>query len=534
MRVSSKLKKRSLDKVQAIAKDMERILENSTLEEATPDLRALIDRMLEKDEFLAMYERDGFCLIHSNRLREGIYFNNPTELKAAQTLEPITQLYTRNTGEILLDAAAPIRMNGKPAYAVRLGVIIPAPSYKWKILLSFLVPAAFSFLGIWTSSSFVARIVFTAAVLLVAVLMSQLLFRSFHENWRDWVSITKSISSGRLKGRAQTKRRDELGQVAFEINKMAIGMHNILTELRNASASTQQISEKQGDMVRDLLAASQQLSASLQQISGGSAEQSQLVKDTEQALKEINHKIRLAGSELEAASKQSREAENSAMSGMDKTNTLLAQMQRIQQASLTAESSMQELERQAAGIEQMILGIREIAEQTNLLALNAAIEAARAGEEGRGFAVVADEVRKLASRSDEVASQVMQLAGEISQKSQYSANIVKEEREEVDQGLGLVREMQVLIENLTEKSSTTAAQTNHVSAVMSEILQGVDFIETRIEKVREISESFTSSAEEVAATGEMQYNATEQLADQTTHLREVSDKISQISGRFEL
>lgn len=534
MRVSSELKKRSLAKVQVAAKDMERLLANRVLEEATSDLRGLIDRMLEKDEFLALYERDGFCLIHSNRLREGIYFNNPTELKAAQTLEPMTQLYTRNTGEILLDAAAPVRINGKPAYAVRLGVIIPSTSYKWKILLMFLAPVTFALAGIWTSSSFAARMAFTAATLLVAVVMSQLLFRTFHQNWRDWVSVTKSISSGRLKGRAQTKRRDELGQVAFEINKMAIGMHNILTELRNASSSTKRISEKQGDMVRDLLAASQQLSASLQQISGGSAEQTQLVRETEQTLKEINSKIRRAGSELEATSKLSQEAENSAVTGMEKTNTLLAQMQRIQHASLTAESSMQELERQAAGIEQMIRGIREIAEQTNLLALNAAIEAARAGEEGKGFAVVADEVRKLASRSDEVASQVMQLAGNISQKSQHSANIIKEEREEVDQGLGLVRELQALIQILTEKSSTTAAQTIRISTVMAEVLQGVDYIETRIEKVREISESFTSSAEEVAATGEMQYNATEQLVDQTTRLREVSDKINQISNRFEL
>lgn len=59
-------------------------------------------------------------------------------------------------------------------------------------------------------------------------------------------------------------------------------------------------------------------------------------------------------------------------------------------------------------IEEMNELVKNIASQTNLLALNAAIEAARAGEHGRGFAVVAEEVKKLSQKSVDAVKNIRQ------------------------------------------------------------------------------------------------------------------------------
>jgi methyl-accepting chemotaxis protein len=86
----------------------------------------------------------------------------------------------------------------------------------------------------------------------------------------------------------------------------------------------------------------------------------------------------------------------------------------VQEAAHTG-ATMQELDRAAQKIGQVVQLINDIAAQTNLLALNATIEAARAGDAGKGFAVVASEVKSLATQTakatDEIGAQINAMQG---------------------------------------------------------------------------------------------------------------------------
>jgi len=130
---------------------------------------------------------------------------------------------------------------------------------------------------------------------------------------------------------------------------------------------------KQAEMIENVAASSQEMTASIEDIS-------HFVQDSSA---KSHESIEVAGKSLEDI------------------ELAIKDVVRSFEASKKVQETMERVTSEAKKITEMVSIIKGVADQTNLLALNASIEAARAGEQGRGFAVVADEIRKLAENTNQ-------------------------------------------------------------------------------------------------------------------------------------
>src|SRR3546814_4884012 len=111
---------------------------------------------------------------------------------------------------------------------------------------------------------------------------------------------------------------------------------------------------------------------------------------------------------------------------------------------------MDQIEKSAQEIAQIINVIDGIAFQTNLLALNAGVEAARAGDAGKGFAVVANEVRALAQRSADAARDIKQLITTSSEQVESGVHLVGQTGQMLDRNVANVDEVRGLRSEISE------------------------------------------------------------------------------------
>jgi methyl-accepting chemotaxis protein len=279
----------------------------------------------------------------------------------------------------------------------------------------------------------------------------------------------------------------------YDLDGHLIGGCSVWTDMTEVVRSHREAEENQKrllDVARDIdsfthhvAAASEQLSAQIEQASRGTENQRDRTASTATAMEEMNATVLEVARHATEAADGARDVQGKSAHGAKVVQEVVSAMGRVSAMSQALSSEINELGRQAGDISSIINVIQDIADQTNLLALNAAIEAARAGEAGRGFAVVADEVRKLAERTmsatSEVTGSIQAITGTVDKNVRsvnQAVSAIEESNRLASQAGDSLEEILVIAGQAVDRITSIATAAEQQSATSEEINRSVDEI----------------------------------------------------------
>ncbi|WP_022662038.1 methyl-accepting chemotaxis protein [Paucidesulfovibrio longus] len=257
-----------------------------------------------------------------------------------------------------------------------------------------------------------------------------------------------------------------------------IGAFAVLVDLTQIKQTLQAVEEKNAKIERasaevdaisdQVVSATSELSAQVEQASRGAVAQKERADTTATAVDQMSASVVEVARNATSASELAERSRAKAQEGAEVVTKVVNNIQEATKLSANLRRNMDELGSKAEGISKIMNVINDIADQTNLLALNAAIEAARAGEAGRGFAVVADEVRKLAEKTVIATKEVGGFIAAIQNSAALSIEGTQSAAASIEEGARLAEASGAALREIVELVDDTADQVRNIATASEE------------------------------------------------------------------
>ncbi|MDR1947304.1 MAG: methyl-accepting chemotaxis protein [Desulfovibrio sp.] len=283
-----------------------------------------------------------------------------------------------------------------------------------------------------------------------------------------------------------------------------------LTAIKDTERTIQNVANQASSISSRVAAASEELSAQVEEVSRGAETQRTRVESTASAMSEMNSTVLEVARNAGQASEQSEVTRDKAQNGAKLVNQVVNAINHVNSVATTLQNNMQELGSQAESIGGVMNVISDIADQTNLLALNAAIEAARAGEAGRGFAVVADEVRKLAEKTMSATQEVGSSINAIQQSAKTNIQEVGSAVSSIGEATTLANSSGEALKEIVDLAAANSSVVTSIATAAEEQSSTSEEINRSIEEInRIVNETTDGMVQSSAAVQELSQMAQE-------------------------
>ncbi len=327
-------------------------------------------------------------------------------------------------------------------------------------------------------------------------------------------------------------RKDEVGELAHTFQTMTYNMRTMLAQVNDSAEQVEkavaemtertELTAMMADETRDLV----------EEVKESSEIQLESAKDSSVAMQEMAQGTERVATIATEVSGASNEIHQQTEEGGKLLERSLAQMEDIQQGSLTTSETIHTLQRTSEEINEITEIITDIADQTNLLALNASIEAARAGEAGSGFAVVADEIRKLSEQTASSALDINQLIESIQAETKVAVETVEKSKEDVNEGMEFITQLRNDFQQMFGFLEDIHRQMTDLSALSEEMSAGAEEVSTAVDETMETTTGATEAIAHVTEKIASQHHMVDEMKRATEELEKTAQSLKHSIERF--
>ena len=373
-------------------------------------------------------------------------------------------------------------------------------------------------------------IMITIASILISILFTLLFSGRLVVPISLFNTAIKDISEGEgdLTQSVTVQTKDEMQDIATDFNLFIRKLRNIISQIKSVSNTTLGIKQNLLDDTEETNRQVGLISENVEQINFSVKRLGNTVGNARTSVDKIISSINGLSDQIVSQNTMIEESSASItqmISSIDSVADITSKKQAVTEELVETTKkglnvvtrsmdSVQEVNNQLEGINNMATVISDIAEQTNILSMNAAIEAAHAGEFGKGFAIVAEQIRSLAASSNVSSNNIKELLININRT-------MKETSELSAEAIVSIQEIEVEINRFVQAFEEINQSSSELKIGGREIIEAIQLLRDTSAKVDESSSSIKN------LTGTVEQAVTET----STVSEDVIMRVSQISSQ---